>query len=157
MGRIVAHVRVTNVGDLTESVFSDALVDTGASFLVLPRAWRQRFKNLPRLYDVEMETADQRSLQAEVCGPVRIEIEGFRPVHGDIAFVEMTPVEGEYEPLLGYLPLEQAGVAVDMLGHRLVQAKRMDLKSLASTRARNRLAESLTRGRDARATPHQGS
>jgi hypothetical protein len=75
-----------------------------------------------------METADQRSVPAQVCGPVRIEIEGFRPVHGDIAFVEMQPVDGDYEPLVGYLPLERAGIAVDMLGHRLVQAKRMDLK-----------------------------
>lgn len=128
MGGIVAHVRVTNVGDPAESIFTDVLVDTGASFLVLASAWRPRFKNLPHLYEVELETVDQRSLLAEIGCPTRIEIEGFRPVHGDIAFVEMLPVNGEYEPLLGYLPLEQAGVAVDMLGHRLVQAKRMDLK-----------------------------
>lgn len=128
MGRIVVQVRVTTVADAAESVLFDALVDTGASFLVLPRAWRGRFVHLPRLYDVEMETGDQRSVTAEICGPARIEIEGFRPVHGDIAFIDMSPADGEYEPLLGYLPLEQAGIAVDMLGHRLVQAKRMDLK-----------------------------
>ena len=128
MGRIVAHVRVTNVAKTEETILFDALVDTGASHLVLPRAWRDRYGNLPRLYDVEMETGDQRSVKAEICGPARIEIEGFRPVHGDIAFVEMLPADGEYEPLLGYLPLEQAGIAVDLLGHRLVQVKRMDLK-----------------------------
>lgn len=63
---------------------------------------------------------------------MRIEIEGFRPVHGDVAFVDMQAVGGEFEPLVGYLPLEQAGIAVDMLGHRLVQAKRMDLKRYGS-------------------------
>jgi Aspartyl protease len=111
-----------------ESVRFDALVDTAASSLVLPSAWRERLGGVTHLYDIEMETADQRAIRAAICGPVRIEIEGFRPVHGDVAFVDMQPVDGEYEPLLGYLPLEQAGIAVDMLGHRLVQAKRMDLK-----------------------------
>jgi predicted aspartyl protease len=128
MGRIVAQVRATNALTDGETIRFDALVDTGASFLVLPAAWRDRLAGVPRLYDIDLETADQRTVRAAICGPVRIEIEGFRPVHGDIAFVEMQPADGEYEPVLGYLPLEQAGIAVDMLGHRLVQAKRMDLK-----------------------------
>jgi predicted aspartyl protease len=128
MGRIVAQVRATNAIASEETLRFDALVDTGASFLILPTAWRERLPTVPHLYDIEMETADQRAVQASICGPVRIEIEGFRPVHGDVAFVDMQRADGEYEPLLGYLPLEQAGIAVDMLGHRLVQAKRMDLK-----------------------------
>ncbi len=52
MGRIVAHVRIANVGYVTESILSDALVDTVASFLVLPRAWLERFQKLLRLYDM---------------------------------------------------------------------------------------------------------
>jgi hypothetical protein len=36
--------------------------------------------------------------------------------------------DGEYEPLVGYIALEQAGAAVDMLGDRLVHVKRVDLK-----------------------------
>jgi hypothetical protein len=36
--------------------------------------------------------------------------------------------DGRYEPLIGYLPLEHSQAAVDMLGHRLVYVKRMDLK-----------------------------
>ena len=43
-------------------------------------------------------------------------------------FVDMAPEDGIYEPLLGYIVLEQSGAAVDMLGHRLVHVKRMDLK-----------------------------
>ena len=38
------------------------------------------------------------------------------------------PEEGIYEPLIGYIVLEQFQAAVDMLGYRLVQVKRMDLK-----------------------------
>jgi hypothetical protein len=36
--------------------------------------------------------------------------------------------DGDYEPLVGYIALERAGAAVDMLGHRLVHVKRGDLK-----------------------------
>ena len=40
----------------------------------------------------------------------------------------MTPADGEYEPLIGYVILEQSQAAVDMLGHRLIPVGRMDLK-----------------------------
>ena len=32
------------------------------------------------------------------------------------------------EPLIGYIPLEQAQAAVDMLGHRLIKVSHVDLK-----------------------------
>jgi hypothetical protein len=59
---------------------------------------------------------------------VRIQIEGFRPIFNEVAFVEMKPADGEYEPLIGYIILEQSQAAVDILGHRLVPIKHMDLK-----------------------------
>ncbi len=54
--------------------------------------------------------------------------EGFRPIFSEVIYVDMTPKEGRFEPLLGYIPLEQSQAAVDMLGHRLVYVKRLDLK-----------------------------
>ena len=128
MGRIVAQVTVANTVEPTKHIRFDALVDTGSGLLVLPRAWKERLEPLPASQAVEMETADQRTVTSEVCGPVRIEVEGFRPVFSEVAFLDMQPTDGEYEPLLGYIVLEQAGIAVDMLGHRLVKAKHMDLK-----------------------------
>ena len=59
---------------------------------------------------------------------MRIQIEGFRPIFNEVAFVEMKPADGEYEPLIGYIILEQSQAAVDMLGYRLVPTKYMDLK-----------------------------
>lgn len=32
------------------------------------------------------------------------------------------------EPLIGYIPLEQAQAAVDLVGHRLVKVNRVNLK-----------------------------
>lgn len=40
----------------------------------------------------------------------------------------MEPANGRYEPLLGYIVLEQCQAAVDMLGQRLLHVKKTDLK-----------------------------
>jgi predicted aspartyl protease len=128
VGRIIASVKVNSVTDPSMSIRCDALVDTGASFMVLPMAWRDRLGDLETMTEVEMETATQETVKGIVCGPVRIQIEGFRPIHHEVAFVDITPEGGEYELLIGYLVLEHSQAGVDMLGHRLVKVKHMDLK-----------------------------
>jgi len=128
MGRIVAFVTIVNPLEGEKRVECDALVDTGASHMVLPAAWRDRLGELHEVDAVELETADQSTLKGVVCGPVQIQIEGFRPVFSEVVFVEMKPEDGRYEPLLGYIVLEQSQAAVDMLGHRLIHVKRLDLK-----------------------------
>ena len=40
----------------------------------------------------------------------------------------MKPERGEYEPLIGYIVLEQSLAGVDMISHRLVHLKHFDLK-----------------------------
>ena len=68
-------------------------------------------------------------MRGEACGPVEIRIEGFRPVSNEAIFVDMGAGEDdEYEPRLGYVILEQAQAAVDMLGHRLVPVRYLDMK-----------------------------
>ena len=126
--RIVASVKIENPSDPNARIRCDALVDTESSFLVLPSAWRDRLGNLDDLGRIQLETATQETVEGEVCGPVRIQIEGFRPIYNEILFLDMKPENGEYEPLIGYVILEQSQAAVDMLGHRLVAVKRMDLK-----------------------------
>jgi predicted aspartyl protease len=128
MGRIIASVTIENAVDLSKALRCDALVDTGASLMVLPSAWKDRLGNLEFSTEIEVETATQETVKAEACGPVRIQIEGFRPILNEVAFVEMKPVDGEYEPLIGYIVLEQSLADVDMLDHRLVPVKHMDLK-----------------------------
>jgi hypothetical protein len=128
LGRIVASVTIENALDLSKSLTCDALVDTGASLMVLPNAWKGRLGNLEFSTEIKVETATQETLNAEVRGPVRFQIEGFRPISSAVAFVEMNPVDGEYEPLIGYIVLQQSQAGIDMLGHRLVPIKHMDLK-----------------------------
>lgn len=128
MGRIVSSVRIDNASDPSKSIRCDALVDTGASYLVLPSAWRDRLGDLEMVEKIDLETATQETVQGEICGPVRIQIEGFRPIYNEVLFLDMNPEDGIYEPLIGYIVLEQSQAAVDMVGHRLLHVKRMDLK-----------------------------
>jgi predicted aspartyl protease len=128
MGRIVASVTITNISDPARTLRCDALVDTGASSLVLPNAWKDRLGDLEVIEQVPLETATQELVAGEIRGPVRIQIEGFRPIFNEVLFVEMNPEDGIYEPLIGYIILEQSQASVDMLGHRLVPVKHMDLK-----------------------------
>lgn len=130
VGRIVTSVTIENATDASKALRCDALVDTGASFLVLPRAWRNRLGTLKSSSQIEVKTATQETVTAEVCGPVRIQIEGFRPIFNEVVFVEMKPENGDFEPLIGYIVLEQSQASVDMIGHRLVPSKHIDLKAV---------------------------
>lgn len=128
MGRIVATVDVENISESGATMKLDALVDTGASYLTLPQAWKGRLGKFDSEEIIELQTATQQAVKGTVCGPVKIKIEGFRAIYNEILFLDMEPSNGEYEPLLGYIALEQCGAAVDMIGHRLLPVKYMDAK-----------------------------
>jgi predicted aspartyl protease len=104
------------------------LVDTGAAYLTLPNAWRDRLGKLTELDTVEVEIANQSVIQGLICGPVLLRIARFRPILTEVLFIDMQPQDGAYEPLIGYIPLEQAQAVVDMVGHRLIKVSRVDLK-----------------------------
>ncbi|TSA40073.1 hypothetical protein D4R30_00205 [archaeon] len=128
MGRIVVSVKIDNLSEPGKSIRCDALVDTGASYMILPSAWRDRLGNLEEIDTVAVQTATQETVEGAICGPVRIQVEGFRPIYNEVLFIDMTPEDGTYEPLVGYIVLEQCQAAVDMVGHRLIKVSRMDLK-----------------------------
>jgi len=79
MGRIVALVKIENLTDQDAKIRCDALVDTGVSYMVLPSAWRDRLGELDEITTVPLKTATQETVEGKICGPVRIQIEGFRP------------------------------------------------------------------------------
>ncbi len=96
---------IENGIDSTFRIQNDALVDT-----------------------VSVETVTQAVVSGDICGPVLLRRGDFCPVLTEVLFIEMEPSDGHYEPLIGYIPLEQAQAAVDMVGHRLVKFSRVDLK-----------------------------
>lgn len=127
MGRIVAQTKVTNPLDSGKSLQCGMLVDTGAGALILPAAWKEKLGGFLRSEAVELLLANGEVVRGEACAPVEIEIEGFRPIFNEVVFVEAM-AEEDAEPLLGYVILEQAQAAVDMLGHRLVPVRYIDMK-----------------------------
>ena len=128
MGRIIAQTRVTNLFDEDKSIHCGMLVDTGAGALIMPSAWKERLGEFKYSEPIELQMANGEVLQGETCWPVKIEIEGFRPVSNEVVFPDMGDDEVGHEPLLGYVVLEQAQAAVDMLGHRLVPVRYIDMK-----------------------------
>jgi hypothetical protein len=129
MGRIVTQVKLTNFTDPNKTLSVSALVDTDAAYITLPNAWRDSLGEVEKLAEIDVELANQSTTKGDVCGPVRARIGEFRPIMAEVLFLDMEPnEEGEYEPLVGYIALEQSSAAVDMLGHRLVHVKRVDLK-----------------------------
>jgi hypothetical protein len=96
--------------------------------LTLPAAWRDLLGEFRMSERVKLEIATHEEVEGEVCGPVMIQLPGFRPVSGEVLFLDMDSSNGEPEPLLGYIPLEQAGAAVDPLGQRLIHLPHLDMK-----------------------------
>jgi len=101
MGRIVASAKIENLADPSKSLRCDALVDTGASYMALPPARKDRLGNLDAIQTVALETATQQTVHGKICGPVRIQREGVRPINDEVLFVDKHPEDGIYEPLLG--------------------------------------------------------
>ncbi|MBM3334865.1 hypothetical protein FJY63_09410 [Candidatus Sumerlaeota bacterium] len=129
MGRILTQLKLANFADPNRALSLSALVDTGAAYITLPNSWRASLGEPEQLAEVEVEMADQSVKKGQLCGPLRARIGEFRPIMAEVLFLDMLPnQDGEYEPLVGYIALEQAGAAVDMLGHRLVHVRRVDLK-----------------------------
>ncbi len=129
MGRIIVAVDVENISQSRQKIKLEALVDTGASHLVLPRAWREKFGNFETEETIKLQIATQRVVSGTVCGPVKIKVEGFRTIHSEILFIDMkADKEGSYKPLLGYIVLEQCGAVIDMQKHCLLPVQYMDLR-----------------------------
>lgn len=132
MGGIIVAASIENGVDPAFRIESDALVDTSAAYLTLPAAWRNRLGPLKHLDTVSVETATQAVVSGEIRGPVILRMGGFRPVITEALFIEMEPAGGRYEPLIGYIPLEQAQAVVDLAGHRLAKFDHVDLKAVSA-------------------------
>lgn len=115
------RVKIQSLLNKEERVEVDALVDTGASIMALPAKYKSIFPTT-ELYDAESATA-AGLVPVKLGTGFLVQVADFRPTSADIAFIE-----GLDEPLIGYTLLEAIPVAIDMLGHRLVPVKHLDMK-----------------------------
>jgi len=124
MGRIITEVSVTNRHNAVRRITISVMVETGATHLVLPLAMKDQLGDFFSQREATARIASGKTVTGLVCGPAMLELQGFPTAWGEVMFLEM---EEEPQPLLGYLPLEHFGAAVDMLGHRLVHVQSLDL------------------------------
>ena len=64
-------------------------------------AWKEQLGELQLIEKVDVEVADQSIISGEFRGPLKVQIEGFSPASCDALFIDMKPVNGVFEPLLG--------------------------------------------------------
>lgn len=122
MGRIICQVTLRNPMDADHEITFDGLVDTRASHLVLPLDWRERLGKFRSEQQVALSLASD-IIEGTLCGPVEVELEGFRPVFTEALFVDMQPGDrANTKPSSVTSSWKYIPVAVDMVGHRLVDA-----------------------------------
>ena len=69
MGRISVNVRIRNLLEHGYALTCDALVDTRAAYMVLPRAWKERLGKIATVRKIDCETATQALVPGEVAVP----------------------------------------------------------------------------------------
>ncbi len=124
MGKVVVSARIENLADLVRSSagdippsdvraldVADALVDTGATMLSLPRRHIETLGLKRRRTRTARTTAGL--LPFGVFEPVRLSVEGRDCI------VEVCEVPDECPPLIGQIPLEALDFVVDPSGRKL--------------------------------------
>jgi len=84
MERIITSLTISNLEDKEKRSASMHLWIPAASRMRLPIKWKDRLGDLEEIRTVELETATQKTERGSVCGPVRMQIEGFKPIFTEI-------------------------------------------------------------------------
>jgi len=106
MGKVVEKLRLTNVFAPKKTAEVEAVIDTGATMLVLPRELARKLK-LRKMREVGVRYADGRTTTKSVFGVVTAEIQG-RAGEFNV-LVE----DNGTQPLVGQIVLEQLDLVVD--------------------------------------------
>jgi predicted aspartyl protease len=106
MGKVIEKLKLTNAFEPRRTVIIDAVVNTGATMLVLPLAVARKLK-LRKMRTAGVRYADGRTSTKGVYGVVTAEVRG-RAGEFD-ALVE----ENGAQPLIGQIMLEQLDLIVD--------------------------------------------
>ena len=106
MGKVIERVKITNLLDPTKSVKVEAVIDTGATMIVLPQNIVRKL-GLRRIRKVKVKYANNSTESKSIYGVVTLEIKG-RTGNFDI----LAEVEGS-QPLIGQVALEVLDLVVD--------------------------------------------
>jgi clan AA aspartic protease len=112
LGKVVEKVRFTNSFDPERSVEVEAVVDSGATMVVLPKSL-VKMLGLKKVEDVKVKYADGSVKEKEVYGVVRVELMG-RVGNFDV----LAEDEGA-QPLIGQIVLERLDLIIEPSTRRL--------------------------------------
>jgi predicted aspartyl protease len=107
MGKVIEKVKLSSLFDPAKSVEVDAIIDTGATMLVLPQNLIDEL-DLRKIDEVTVRYANNQRQQKSVYAGLLVEIK--RRVGSFSALAE----EEGIEPLIGQIVLEQLDLIVDL-------------------------------------------
>ena len=112
MGIVYQHIRLSNAAKPNlEELDANALVDSGAYDLCIPKLVQQQLK-LEKVEDRQITLADGRTIVVDYVGPVKVEVFGRHAFTGAM-------VTGD-QVLLGAIPMEAMDVLIDPRRHQLI-------------------------------------
>ncbi len=113
MGKVIERVKLTNLFDLTKSVEVDAIIDTGATMLVLPGSIIKQL-NLRKMREVNVRYANNTTEVKSIYGIATVLIKGRE---GEFNVLEEP---NGTQPLIGQIVLEQLDLLVDTSTRKVI-------------------------------------
>jgi clan AA aspartic protease len=110
---VALHRRGYISEDQIKSLKVRALVDSGASLLVIPESIKNQL-NLLKVDEQQAELADGRVITLEVVGPIEVRFKNRKAIVSAMVF------PGEVEILLGAIPMQAMDVLIDLKNERLI-------------------------------------
>ena len=113
MGKVVARIKLTSFDDPGKTKEIDAIVDTGATMLVLPAEIIAEL-GLRKIREVKVRYANNTQQTKGIYGVATLEVQGRS---GNFDVVEEEPGT---RALVGQIVLEELDLVVDLKGKRLI-------------------------------------
>jgi len=113
MGKVIEKVKLTSFFDPKKSVEVEAVIDTGATMVVLPKNLVQEL-GLEKIEDVRVKYADGRVERKEVYGVVKLELKG------RVGNFDVLAENEEAQPLIGQIVLERLDLIIEPSTRRLI-------------------------------------
>ena len=113
MGRVIEKIKLTNLLDPTKSIEVEAVIDTGATMLVLPQNLVDAL-GLIKIRDAKVKYANNQVQLKSVYRAVDLELKGRSGT-----FDVLAEAEGS-QPLVGQIVLEALDLVVDPATRKLI-------------------------------------
>lgn len=113
MGKVIEKVKITNLIEKSKTLEINAVIDTGATMVVLPQEIVDEF-GLKKIRDVKVKYANNKTKKKSIYGVVTIEIKG------RVGNFDVLAEEKGSQPLIGQVVLVVLDLIVDSRTKKLI-------------------------------------